>query len=92
MIREWIDSLLGYKDLYLAEREWSTALNEKLLEVEKEKATLEPRLKYHLNKFSCSTTLSLREKLSSEAFASTGSYDATISNFCLLYTSDDADE
>jgi len=35
----------------------------------------------HLNKFSCSTTLSLREKLSSEAFASTGSYDATISNY-----------
>ena len=35
----------------------------------------------HLNKFSCSTTLSLREKLSSEAFATTGSYDATISNY-----------
>ena len=45
MIREWIDSLLGYKDLYLAEREWSTALNEKLLEVEKEKAELEKEIK-----------------------------------------------
>lgn len=44
MIREWIDSLLGYKDLYLAEREWSTALNEKLLEVEKEKAELEKEI------------------------------------------------
>ena len=44
MIRKWIDSLLGYKDLYLAEREWSTALNEKLLEVEKEKAELEKEI------------------------------------------------
>ena len=44
MIREWIDSFLGYKDLYLAEREWSTALNEKLLEVEKEKAELEKEI------------------------------------------------
>jgi len=44
MIREWIDSILGYKDLYLAEREWSTALNEKLLEVEKEKAELEKEI------------------------------------------------
>ena len=44
MIREWIDSFLGYKDLYLAEREWSSALNEKLLEVEKEKAELEKEI------------------------------------------------
>lgn len=44
MIRKWIDSLLGYKDLYYAEREWSTALNEKLLEVEKEKAELEKEI------------------------------------------------
>ena len=44
MIREWIDSFLGYKDLYLAEREWSNALNEKLMEVEKEKAELEKML------------------------------------------------
>ena len=44
MIREWIDSFLGYKDLYLAEREWSAALSEKLLEVEKEKAELEKML------------------------------------------------
>tara|TARA_Y100001938_G_C7976738_1_gene372145 strand:- start:732 stop:911 length:180 start_codon:yes stop_codon:yes gene_type:complete len=44
MIREWIDSFLGYKDLYLAEREWSNALNEKLLEVEKEKAELEKEM------------------------------------------------
>ena len=44
MIREWIDSILGYKDLYLAEREWSSALNEKLLEVEKEKAELEKEI------------------------------------------------
>lgn len=44
MIRKWIDSILGYKDLYLAEREWSTALNEKLLEVEKEKAELEKEI------------------------------------------------
>ena len=44
MIRKWIDSFLGYKDLYLAEREWSTALNEKLLEVEKEKAELEKEI------------------------------------------------
>ena len=48
MIREWIDSFLGYKDLYLAEREWSTALNEKLLEVEKEKAELEKMLERSL--------------------------------------------
>ena len=44
MIREWIDSFLGYKDLYEAEREWTAALNEKLLEVEKEKAELEKML------------------------------------------------
>ena len=44
MIREWIDSFLGYKDLYLAEREWTTALNEKLLEVQKEKAELEKEI------------------------------------------------
>ena len=44
MIRKLIDSFLGYKDLYLAEREWSTALNEKLLEVEKEKAELEKEI------------------------------------------------
>ena len=44
MIREWIDSFLGYKDLYLTEREWSNALNEKLMEVEKEKAELEKML------------------------------------------------
>ena len=44
MIREWIDSFLGYKDLYEAEREWTTALNEKLLEVEKEKAELEKEI------------------------------------------------
>lgn len=44
MIREWIDSFLGYKDLYLAEREWTAALNEKLLEVEKEKAELEKEI------------------------------------------------
>ena len=44
MIRKWIDSLLGYKDLYLAEREWTTALNEKLLEVQKEKAELEKEI------------------------------------------------
>ena len=44
MIREWIDSFLGYKDLYLAEREWSNALNEKLMEVEKEKAELEKEI------------------------------------------------
>ena len=48
MIREWIDSFLGYKDLYLAEREWSTALNEKLLEVEKEKAEIEKMLERSL--------------------------------------------
>ena len=48
MIREWIDSFLGYKDLYLAERELSTALNEKLLEVEKEKAELEKMLERSL--------------------------------------------
>ncbi len=36
---------------------------------------------YHLNKFRCSTTLSLREKLSSEAFAETGAYDSAISNY-----------
>lgn len=48
MIREWIDSFLGYKDLYLAEREWSAALNEKLLEVEKEKAELEKMLERSL--------------------------------------------
>ena len=44
MIRKWIDSFLGYKDLYLAEREWTTALNEKLLEVQKEKAELEKEM------------------------------------------------
>ena len=44
MIREWIDSFLGYKDLYLAEREWATALNEKLMEVEEEKAELQKML------------------------------------------------
>lgn len=48
MIREWIDSFLGYKDLYLAEREWTAALNEKLLEVEKEKAELEKMLERSL--------------------------------------------
>ncbi len=44
MIRKWIDSFLGYKDLYLAELEWTTALNEKLLEVQKEKAELEKEI------------------------------------------------
>ena len=48
MIREWIDSFLGYIDLYLAERECSSALNEKLLEVEKEKAELEKMLERSL--------------------------------------------
>ena len=48
MKREGIYSILGYKDLYLAEREWSTALNEKLLEVEKEKAELEKMLERSL--------------------------------------------
>ncbi len=35
---------MGYKDLYLAELEWTTALNEKLLEVQKEKAELEKEI------------------------------------------------
>ena len=47
----------------------------------KEKISDKDNLIDHLNKFSCSTTLSLREKLSSEAFATTGSYDAIISNY-----------
>ncbi len=34
-----------------------------------------------LKRFDCSTTLSLREQLSAEAFASTSSYDSIISNY-----------
>ena len=41
---QWVQTFLGYKDLYEKEREWTTALNEKLLEVEKEKAELEKML------------------------------------------------
>ena len=44
MIREWIDGFLGYRDLYLKEREWTAALNEKLMEVEEEKAELQKML------------------------------------------------
>ena len=44
MIREWVDNFLGYKDLYLAEREWTQALNEKLMEVEKENAVLKKEM------------------------------------------------
>jgi len=44
MIREWIDGFLGYRDLYLKEREWTAALNEKLMEVEEEKAELEKEI------------------------------------------------
>ena len=41
---QWVQTFLGYKDLYEKEREWSAALSEKLLEVEKEKAELEKML------------------------------------------------
>ena len=41
---QWVQTFLGYKDLYEKEREWTAALNEKLLEVEKEKAELEKML------------------------------------------------
>tara|TARA_B000000532_G_C18788923_1_gene371707 strand:- start:85 stop:261 length:177 start_codon:yes stop_codon:yes gene_type:complete len=44
MIKEWIDGFLGYRDLYLKEREWTAALNEKLMEVEEEKAELQKML------------------------------------------------
>ena len=44
MIREWIDGFLGYKDLYEKEREWTAALNEKLMEVEEEKVELRKML------------------------------------------------
>ena len=45
---QWFQTFLGYKDLYEKEREWSAALNEKLLEVEKEKAELEKMLERSL--------------------------------------------
>ena len=41
---QWVQTFLGYKDLYEKEREWTAALNKKLLEVEKEKAELEKML------------------------------------------------
>ncbi len=44
MIKEWIDGFLGYRDLYFKEREWTAALNEKLMEVEEEKAELQKML------------------------------------------------
>ena len=45
---QWVQTFLGYKDLYEKEREWSAALSEKLLEVEKEKAELEKMLERSL--------------------------------------------
>ena len=45
---QWVQTFLGNKDLYEKEREWSAALNEKLLEVEKEKAELEKMLERSL--------------------------------------------
>ena len=41
---QWVQTFLRYKDLYEKEREWTAALNEKLMEVEEEKAELQKML------------------------------------------------